>query len=85
MRRSTKELVKGFLWLALAVLMVACIAINIHTGNISGIIVCSFAIILNILNAILSFKEYKLTRQWEDEYLKALAEKAEKINNVKEV
>ena len=75
MRRSTKELIRGFLWIGLMVLMIICIIVNIHTGNISGLIICSFATILNLSNSITSFKEYKSLKEWEDEYFKACMEK----------
>lgn len=75
MRRSTKELIRGFLWIGLMILMITCIIANIHTENVSGIIVCSLATILNLSNAITSFKEYKSLKEWEDEYFKACMEK----------
>ncbi len=67
-----KDLGWGIFALMLALLMVPCIIINVISNNWPGVIICSFALGLNLTNALNRFHEYKeyqdykRRKEWEE-------------------
>lgn len=75
MRRSTKELRRGILWICLMLLMIAGAISNILRNDVVGLVICMVAVAADAANIIMSFREYRDLRKWEDEYFKACMEK----------
>lgn len=62
-----KDLVMGWVFIAIALLMVFCIVVNCINGNLAGLQICGFALVLNVCNAITHFHDYKRRQQdWKD-------------------
>lgn len=59
-----KDLIMGWVFIALALLMVFCVIVNIVNQNWVGLTVCGFAFGMNITSAISRFRDYK----WRKEY-----------------
>ena len=61
------DLIWGWVFVGLALLMVACIIYGCSIGNWAAVPMCSFALALNVCNAISRFKNYKWRQQdWKD-------------------
>ena len=61
------DLIWGWIFIGLALIMVACIIYGCFIGNWTAVPMCSFALILDVCNAISRFKDYKRRQQdWKD-------------------
>lgn len=54
-----RDLIWGWVFIVLAVLMVFCVFVNINNDNWEAMPICFFALILNIVNATNRFKDYR--------------------------
>jgi hypothetical protein len=62
-----KDLVMGWVFVGLALLMVFCIVYGCFVGNWAALPMGCFALILDIVNAISRFRDYKRRqRDWKD-------------------
>ena len=75
MRRSTKELGRGILWIGLMLLMILGVISNILRDDVVGLVICLTGVAADAANIIMSFREYRDLRKWEDEYFRACMEK----------
>lgn len=64
----TRDLIMGWVFIALALLMVFCVIINIVNQNWAGMPICCFALGLNTMNAVNRFKDYKRHKEYENTY-----------------
>lgn len=62
------DLIWGWVFIALALLMVFCIVINCVNQNWAGLPICAFAFGMNITSAINRFKDYKRHKEYENTY-----------------
>lgn len=62
------DLIIGWIFVGLALLMIICIIYGCFIGNWAAILMCSFALILNVCNAISHFTSYN----WCKDYHKTL-------------
>ena len=61
------DLVWGWIFAVLSILMLACVIYGCCIGNWAGASMCSFALTLNVCNAISHFRDYKRwQRDWKD-------------------
>lgn len=63
-----KDLVMGWVFIALALLMVFCIVVNCVNANWAGLPICGFALGMNLMNAVSRFKDYKMRKEYENQY-----------------
>ncbi len=73
-----KDLGWAIFGLVLALLMVPCIIINVANNNWGGVVVCSFALGLNLTNALNRFREYREYQDYERQ--RKRAEALERLN-----
>ena len=59
------DLIWGWIFIGLALIMLACVIYGCCIGNWTAIPICSFALALNVCNAISRFRDYK---RWQQEY-----------------
>lgn len=61
------DLIWGWIFVGLALIMLACVIYGCFIGNWTALPICSFALTLNVCNAISRFKDYKRWQQdWKD-------------------
>ena len=65
-----KDLVMGWVFIGLALLMVFCIVYGCFIGNWEALPMCSFALILDIVNAANRFNDYKRCKGYEASWSK---------------
>lgn len=58
------DLIWGWVFVGLALLMVACIIYGCCIGNWTAVPMCSFAFALDACNAISRFKDYRRKQDW---------------------
>ena len=62
-----KDLVMGCVFVGLSILILACVIYGCCIDNWAAVPMCSFALALNICNAITRFHDYKRRQQdWKD-------------------
>ena len=59
------DLIWGWIFIGLSILMLACVIYGCCIGNWTAVPMCSFALTLNVCNAIGRFKDYKRRRDWD--------------------
>ena len=59
------DLIWGWVFVGLALVMIACIIYGCCIGNWTAVPMCSFALTLNVCNAISRFKDYRRKRAWD--------------------
>ena len=65
-----RDLVMGWVFIALALLMVFCIVVNCVNSNWAGLPICCFAFGINIVNAFNRFRDYKMRKEHEASWAK---------------
>lgn len=63
-----RDLVMGWLFIAMALIMVFCIVVNCVNGSWGNLPICGFAFGMNISSAVNRFRDYKRHKQYEDMY-----------------
>ena len=63
-----KDLVMGWVFIALALLMVFCVVVNCVNANWAGLPICGFAFGLNLMNAVNRFRDYKMRKEYEESW-----------------
>ena len=63
-----RDLVMGWVFIAMALLMVVCIIINCINANWAGLPICGFAFGMNLSSAVNHFCDYKRRKEYEDMY-----------------
>ena len=59
------DLIWGWIFVGLSILMLVCVIYGCFIGNWTAVPMCSFALTLNVCNAISRFKDYKYRRDWD--------------------
>ena len=59
-----KDVIMGCVWVFMALLMLLCVFVNINNDNWEAMPICVFALILNTINAINRFKEYRRFKEY---------------------
>ena len=54
-----RDVIMGCIWVFMALLMLLCVFVNINNDNWEAMPICVFALILNTINAINRFKDYR--------------------------
>ena len=54
-----RDVIIGCIWVFMALLMLLCVFVNINNDNWEAMPICVFALILNTINAINRFKDYR--------------------------
>lgn len=62
------DLIWGWVFVGLALLMVACIIYGCFIGNWAAVPMCSFALALNVCNAISRFSSYRSRKRFNDAF-----------------
>ena len=65
-----KDLIMGWVFLILALLMVFCIVVNCVNANWDGLPICGFAFGMNITGAVNRFRDYKMRKEYEASWAK---------------
>ena len=65
-----RDLVMGWVFIALALLMVFCIVVNCINANWAGLPICCFALTMNLINAVSHFRDYKMRKEYEESWAK---------------
>ena len=65
-----RDLVMGWVFIALALLMVFCIVVNCTNGNWGNLPICGFAFGMNIVSAVNRFRDYKMRKEYEASWAK---------------
>ena len=61
------DLVMGWVFVGLSILILICVICGCFVGNWAAVPMCSFALTLNVCNAITRFHNYKQRQQdWKD-------------------
>ncbi len=63
-----RDLVIGWVFIAMALLMVVCIIVNCINANWAGLPICGFAFGMNLSSAVNRFRDYKRRKEYEDMY-----------------
>ena len=63
-----RDLIFGWLFLGMALLMVFCIVVNCVNGSWGNLPICGFALGMNITSAVNRFKDYKRYKDYEQAY-----------------
>ena len=63
-----RDLIWGWVFIILALLVALCIVIHCVNANWSGLSICGFVFGLNLTNAINRFKRYKMYKEYENLY-----------------
>lgn len=63
-----KDLIFGWLFLGMALLMVFCIVVNCVNGSWGNLPICGFALGMNITSAVNRFNDYKRRKDYEQAY-----------------
>ena len=63
-----KDLIMGWVFIAMALLMVVCIVVNCVNANWAGLPICGFAFGMNLSSALNRFRDYKRRKEYEDMY-----------------
>lgn len=63
-----KDLIMGWVFIAMALLMVVCIVVNCVNANWAGLPICGFAFGMNLSSAVNRFRDYKRRKEYEDMY-----------------
>ena len=63
-----RDLVMGWVFIALALLMVLCIVINCIGANWVGLPICGSAFGMDLMSAVNHFKRYKMRKEYEKQY-----------------
>ena len=63
-----KDLIFGWLFIGMALLMVFCIVVNCVNGSWGNLPICGFALGMNITSAVNRFKDYKRRQDYEQAY-----------------
>ena len=63
-----RDLIMGWVFIALALLMVFCVVVNCINANWAGLPICCFALGMNLINAASRFKDYKMRKEYENQY-----------------
>lgn len=63
-----RDLIFGWLFLGMALLMVVCIVVNCVNGTWFNLPICGFAFGMNITSAVNRFKDYKRCKDYEQAY-----------------
>ena len=58
------DLIWGWVFVGLALVMIACIIYGCCIGNWTAVPMCGFALALNVCNAISRFKDYRSKQAW---------------------
>ena len=59
-----RDLIFGWLFLGMALLMVFCIVVKCVNGSWGNLSICTFAFGMNITSAINRFRSYKQRKEW---------------------
>ena len=59
-----KDVIMGCVWVFIALLMLLCVFVNINNDNWEAMPICVFALILNTINAINRFKDYRRHKEY---------------------
>lgn len=62
------DLIWGWVFIAMALLMIFCIVVNCVNANWAGMPICCFAFGLNTMNAVNRFRDYKRRKEYENTY-----------------
>lgn len=65
-----RDLVMGWVFIAMALLMVVCIVGNCVNANWVGLSICGLAFGLNIFNAVNHFRTYKMCKEYKASWTK---------------
>ena len=65
-----RDLVMGWVFIAMALLMVVCIVVNCVNGNWDNLLICGFAFGMNISSAVDRFRDYKMRKEYEANWAK---------------
>ncbi len=65
-----KDLIMGWVFIALALLMVFCIVVNCVNQNWAGLPICGFAFGINLINAFGRFNDYKRRKEYDESWAK---------------
>ena len=65
-----RDLVMGWVFIAMALLMVFCIVVNCVNGNWGNLPICGFAFGMNIVSAVNRFRDYKMRKEYEASWVK---------------
>ena len=63
-----RDLIMGWVFIALALLMVFCVIVNCINANWAGLPICGFAFGMNLSSAVNRFRDYKRRKEYEDMY-----------------
>lgn len=63
-----KDLIWGWIFIALALFMIFCIVIDCVNANWTSLPICGFAFGMNLINAIIHFKDYKERKEYKNLY-----------------
>lgn len=63
-----RDLVMGWVFIVMALLMVVCIVVNCVNANWAGLPICGFAFGMNLSSAVNRFRDYKRRKEYEDMY-----------------
>ena len=66
------DLIWGWVFVGLSILMLVCVIYGCFIGNWTAVPMCSFALTLNVCNAIGRFKDYRRKRDWESSSLMSM-------------
>ena len=64
-----KDLIMGWVFIALALLMVFCIVVNCVNGSWCNLPICGFAFGMNIVNAVNRFRDYNYRKKYAQSML----------------
>jgi len=66
--RMKRDLIWGWVFVALAILMVFCVFVNINNDNWEAMPICVFALILDTINAINRFVSYRRFKDYHKSF-----------------
>lgn len=64
-----RDLIMGWVFIALSLLMVFCVIVNIVNQNWAVLPICGFAFGMNITSAINRFRDYKQRKEWDTAFV----------------
>ena len=65
-----RDLIMGWVFIAMALLMVVCIVVNCVNANWCNLPICGFAFCMNIVSAVNRFRSYKMCKEYKASWAK---------------
>jgi hypothetical protein len=66
--RMKRDLIMGWVFIAMALIMIFCIVVNCVNDNWGNLPICGFAFGMNLSSAVNRFRDYKRRKEYENQY-----------------